>query len=88
MANTGAFVPPEQVDRLFEPFQRLHRVADDGHHGLGLSIVRAIALAHAAHLTALAQPDGGLRVEVLFPLDVDGVDAANVWRHKVVGRTQ
>jgi signal transduction histidine kinase len=67
VANTGALVPPEQVDRLFEPFQRLHRVADDGHHGLGLSIVRAIALAHAAHLTAQAQPGGGLRVEVAVP---------------------
>src|SRR6185312_7441745 len=43
VANTGEVVPPEQVERLFEPFQRLRRVADDGHHGLGLSIVRAIA---------------------------------------------
>ncbi|GAA2598071.1 ATP-binding protein [Dactylosporangium fulvum] len=80
VANTGAPVPPEQVDRLFEPFQRLHRVADDGHHGLGLSIVRAIALAHAAHLTAQAHPGGGLRVEALFPLDVDGPTAADVRR--------
>lgn len=68
VANTGALVPPEQVDRLFEPFQRLHRVADDGHHGLGLSIVRAIALAHAADLTAQANPGGGLRVEVGVPV--------------------
>jgi signal transduction histidine kinase len=68
VANTGALVPPEQVDRLFEAFQRLHRVADDGHHGLGLSIVRAIALAHAAHLTAQAHPGGGLRVEVGVPV--------------------
>ena len=43
VTNTGPPVPPEQVDRLFEPFQRLHRTADDDHHGLGLSIVRAIA---------------------------------------------
>jgi signal transduction histidine kinase len=67
VSNTGAPVPPEQVDRLFEPFQRLHRVADDGHHGLGLSIVRAIAIAHAATLTAQARPGGGLTVEVGFP---------------------
>nr|WP_296068415.1 ATP-binding protein [uncultured Actinoplanes sp.] len=72
VANTGTVVPPDQVDRLFEPFQRLHRVADDGHHGLGLSIVLAIALAHAARLTAQALPAGGLRVEVLFPLDPAG----------------
>jgi signal transduction histidine kinase len=68
VANTGQAVPSDQVDRLFEPFQRLHRVADDGHHGLGLSIVRAIATVHGAELTAGARPDGGLAVEVAFPL--------------------
>jgi signal transduction histidine kinase len=68
VANTGEDVPPDQVDRLFEPFQRLHRTADDGHHGLGLSIVRAIAHAHDATITARPRPGGGLIVEVGFPL--------------------
>ena len=67
VANTGPVVPPDQVDRLFEPFQRLHRIADDGHHGLGLSIVRAIVAAHAAELTAYARPEGGLVLEIAFP---------------------
>jgi signal transduction histidine kinase len=68
VANTGEVIPADQVDRLFEPFQRLRRTADDGHHGLGLSIVRAIARAHDATLTARPRPDGGLVVEVAFPL--------------------
>ncbi|MFG1780531.1 sensor histidine kinase [Micromonospora sp. NPDC049048] len=67
VTNTGPVVPPEEVDRLFEPFQRLRRVADDAHHGLGLSIVRAIAVAHGAVLTAHARPGGGLTVEISFP---------------------
>ncbi|WP_213453328.1 sensor histidine kinase [Rhizomonospora bruguierae] len=67
VANTGVRVPPGDVERLFEPFQRRRRVADDGHHGLGLSIVRAIAQAHAAQLMAEARPGGGLSVRVLFP---------------------
>nr|BFE58516.1 hypothetical protein GCM10020063_030420 [Dactylosporangium thailandense] len=67
IANTGPVVPPDQVERLFEPFQRLRRVADDGHHGLGLSIVRAIATAHGATIQARSCPGGGLSVEVLFP---------------------
>ncbi|MFH8606868.1 sensor histidine kinase [Streptomyces sp. NPDC018029] len=68
VANTGTRVPPDEVERLFEPFQRLGRTAADGHHGLGLSIVHAIALAHDAVISARARPDGGLAVEVAFPL--------------------
>lgn len=66
--NTGPEIPPERVSRLFEPFQRLGRIAGDGHHGLGLSIVRSIAAAHGALLNARARPQGGLVVEVAFPL--------------------
>jgi signal transduction histidine kinase len=67
VANTGVVIPPGEVDRLFEPFQRLHRVADDAHHGLGLSIVRAIVVAHGAALAAYARNGGGLAVEIAFP---------------------
>jgi signal transduction histidine kinase len=69
--NTGPVVPPDQVDGLFEPFQRLdgRTARGDGGHGLGLSIVRAIATAHDAVLTAHAPPEGGLHVQVRFPSD-------------------
>jgi signal transduction histidine kinase len=67
VANTGEIIASDQVGRLFEPFQRLHRTADDGHHGLGLSIVRAIARAHHATLDARPRPGGGLIVEAAFP---------------------
>ncbi|MFF8957867.1 sensor histidine kinase [Streptomyces sp. NPDC014894] len=76
VANTGRTIPDEQLDRLFEPFHRLDRTAGrDGHHGLGLSIVRAIALAHDASLTASAREGGGLRVEISFPLPVEAAPA-------------
>ncbi|MFB9966485.1 sensor histidine kinase [Sinosporangium siamense] len=66
--NTGPVIPPDQLERLLEPFQRLDRtVRSNGHHGLGLSIVRAIAAAHDAVLTAQARPDGGLSMRVAFP---------------------
>jgi signal transduction histidine kinase len=67
VANTGPQIPAAKVDGLFSPFQRLDRSSDDGHHGLGLSIVRAIVTAHAAELAAQARPEGGLDVNVLFP---------------------
>jgi signal transduction histidine kinase len=68
VVNTGPVIPPQQVGRLFEPFQRLgERTArNDGHHGLGLSIVRAIATAHGAGITAHARPGGGLSIEISF----------------------
>ena len=75
VCNTGPVVPPDQVDRLFQPFQRLgdERMRHQDGHGLGLAIVQAIARAHDAGLTAHAQPRGGLRVTVTFPATrVDG----------------
>ena len=69
VANTGPPVPPETVDLLLTPFQRLDRTAGDGHHGLGLSIVAAIAAAHSADLRVRARPEGGLAVTVVFPAE-------------------
>jgi signal transduction histidine kinase len=68
VVNTGPVVPESAIERLFEPFQRLReRTAEaDGHHGLGLSIVRAIATAHGALVDALPRDDGGLAVTVRF----------------------
>ena len=63
--NTGPAVPEGEMDRLFEPFQRRERTGDG--IGLGLSIVRAIAVAHDADLSAEPLARGGLRVAVSFP---------------------
>jgi len=72
VASTGPVIPPGQVNQLFQPFQRLsprYAYRGNGHHnghGLGLSIVRAIATAHGADLTAHAPPGGGLSIDVAF----------------------
>jgi signal transduction histidine kinase len=70
VSNSGPVIAAGSVERLLEPFQRLEpgRAADaEGHHGLGLSIVRAIAIAHRARLSAEPRPEGGLTVTVSFP---------------------
>jgi signal transduction histidine kinase len=66
VTNSGPVIPPAEVDRLFQPFQRFGpRPARHG-HGLGLSIVRTIATAHGATILARARPSGGLTVDVTF----------------------
>ncbi|MFI5953982.1 sensor histidine kinase [Cryptosporangium sp. NPDC051539] len=69
VSNTGAPVPAEEIDRLFQPFQRLgtDRTDQTAGHGLGLAIVAAIARAQQARLLAQPRPDGGLRISVCFP---------------------
>jgi signal transduction histidine kinase len=64
--NTGPVVPPEDLERLFLPFQQLGTQRTGGGHGLGLAIVRAIAQAHGATVVPHARPEGGLDIEVTF----------------------
>jgi signal transduction histidine kinase len=74
VANSGPLIPPAAIDLLFQPFQRLG-AARTGHRdglGLGLSIVQAIATAHGAAVTARAQPEGGLAIDVRFPVADSG----------------
>ena len=67
--NGGPPIPPEQVAGLFEPFRRLSpdRVGTGRGHGLGLSIVEAIATAHRGSVRAEAPAGGGLTVTVDLP---------------------
>jgi signal transduction histidine kinase len=68
VTNTGTPIPPGELERLFQPFQRLDatRATGTGGFGLGLSIVRAIADAHDATIETEAPADGGLRIRVSF----------------------
>jgi signal transduction histidine kinase len=69
VTNSGQVIPPTEVDRLFQPFERVgpRPARRDGRgHGLGLSIVRAIATAHDATIGARGRPGGGLVVDVTF----------------------
>jgi signal transduction histidine kinase len=67
--NTGPRVAAGDIHRLLEPFQRgdpTRAAETGGHHGLGLSIVRAIATAHDAALLVEPRTGGGLTVTVRF----------------------
>jgi signal transduction histidine kinase len=68
--NSGQLIAPDEIERMFEPFRRLGLARtgpDSSQHGLGLSIVRAIANTHGATITARPRVEGGLTITVAFP---------------------
>ncbi len=79
VANTGPLIPAGELKRLFQPFQRLapHPTDTAEGVGLGLAIVRAIADAHGALMTAHARTGGGLGIDVAFPISTEGVSSAH-----------
>jgi signal transduction histidine kinase len=86
VTNSGPVISAAEVDRLFQPFQRLgpRPARHDGGHGLGLSIVRAIATAHDAVITAQPEPGGGLAIEVTFLPPTPGLREAGQKANVVV----
>ncbi len=92
VTNSGPKIPPEEVSRLLQPFQRLGaaRTRHNSGHGLGLSIVQAIANAHRAELSARTRPEGGLTVAISFPPATAAgprVASATGWSKRVSPRT-
>jgi K+-sensing histidine kinase KdpD len=80
VTNTGPVVPAYETAGLFDAFHRLeHRVGSSRGIGLGLSIVRSVARAHAGEARISARQDGGLELTVELPLgdksDTSGISA-------------
>ncbi|MGI5290938.1 sensor histidine kinase [Nonomuraea polychroma] len=68
ISNTGRHIPPGETEKLLEPFVHGQgtRIRTKG-LGLGLSIVRAVTLAHQGRITVTARTGGGLDITVDFP---------------------
>ncbi len=69
VADNGPGIPPEDMERVMQPFQRLEtsRNRETGGVGLGLPIARDIARAHGGDLTLANRPEGGARVTLTLP---------------------
>jgi two-component system sensor histidine kinase CpxA len=65
----GIGVPEDELSRIFKPFYRLadSRSLESTGAGLGLAIVDRIVRLHGGRIRAMNDPDGGLRVEMIFP---------------------
>jgi signal transduction histidine kinase len=69
VCDRGPGVPPDQRERIFEPFYRLPGASEAaGGVGLGLSLVRQIAQHHRGDVACLANPAGGCCFRVTLPL--------------------
>jgi len=64
--DDGPGVPPEERERLFQPFTRVEgsRARDSGGVGLGLAIVKSVAEWHGGEARISDSPLGGARVSI------------------------
>jgi signal transduction histidine kinase len=76
--DDGPGIPPEELDRVFEPFYRVEksRNTHSGGTGLGLAIARDIARAHGGDVQLQNRAQGGLRTTVTLPLANDSAPKA------------
>jgi sigma-B regulation protein RsbU (phosphoserine phosphatase) len=57
VANSGQPIPPEAMDRLFQPFYRLAEQGSRQGLGLGLYIASEIARAHGGRIDVTSSPE-------------------------------
>jgi signal transduction histidine kinase len=64
VTDTGSGIPPENLDRVFDPY---FTTKEDG-TGLGLALARRIILEHRGSIRAENVPGGGARFVIGLPI--------------------
>ncbi|HME90174.1 MAG TPA: ATP-binding protein, partial [Myxococcaceae bacterium] len=67
VVDSGPGIPPEDLDRIFEPFFST-RPAGEG-SGLGLALSRRIVIQHGGTITVSSQAGKGTKFAVALPID-------------------
>jgi light-regulated signal transduction histidine kinase (bacteriophytochrome) len=65
--DNGIGFRPDQAEKIFEPFQRLHARSAYAGTGIGLTICRKIVARHHGQITAMAAPGEGATFSVVLP---------------------
>ena len=69
VCDRGPGVPPDQRERIFEPFYRLPGASErEGGVGLGLALVKSIAERHGGSVRCIDREGGGACFRVRLPL--------------------
>ena len=66
--DSGSGIPPEEFERVFEPFYRRQGTRDNLGTGLGLALVRQIAQRHGGTARCAAMQDGRGSFVITLPL--------------------
>ncbi len=66
--DRGPGIPPEDAERMLQPFTRLNSARSTSGSGLGLAIVDRIAKMHRGSVQLLPRDGGGLEARVELPL--------------------
>ncbi|MDC3300334.1 ATP-binding protein, partial [Acidimicrobiales bacterium] len=68
--DTGRGIPARDLDRIFERFYRVDRSRDaaTGGTGIGLSIVRHVALNHGGHVSVASFEGDGSSFTLVLPV--------------------
>ena len=74
--DRGPGVPPEQRERIFEPFYRLPGASErEGGVGLGLALVKSITQRHNGTVSCEGQEGGGACFTLRLPCQRPGLQA-------------
>ncbi len=65
--DRGPGIPPDHLDKVFDPFYRVDPARQVPGSGLGLAIVREICRAHGWRIQLGNRPGGGLQVRLTLP---------------------
>ncbi len=80
--DRGPGIPPDAERQVFERFYRSRRDAHVRGSGIGLALVKHIALAHGGHAWAKNAPEGGAVVAVALPVPTDAERARETARQR------
>ncbi|MES9874924.1 MAG: ATP-binding protein [Candidatus Sedimenticola sp. 6PFRAG7] len=92
--DTGRGIDPEDIERIFQPFEQLASAVEQKGTGLGLAITRQFVELMGGEVSAASQPGKGstfyfsIRVEPGSPDQIEAIEKKIVQTRRVIGLQQ